>query len=93
MFREIPISAIAACFGMAAFTVAILSGLGAGQPADAILWRAILSILVCYPLGLIIACVGRAAVNDHMRAYHDEHPTPDLNAPLSPIEGAASSSA
>ena len=77
---------------MAAFTVAILSGLHAGQPADAILWRAILSIMICYPAGLVIGLVGRAAVTDHVQEYQAAHPAPDLNSPLNPLDRAQASS-
>lgn len=91
MFREIPISSIAACFGMAAFAIAIISGLGAGQPADAILWRAILCAAICYPVGIIVALVGSAAVNEEFRAHQERHPVPDLDAPLSTdLDGAPS---
>ena len=81
MFRQLPVSAIAACFGMAAFSVAIVSGLGAGQSADSILWNALLASFICYPLGITVGIVARHAVSEHVAEYCDAHPVPELDRP------------
>jgi hypothetical protein len=59
--------AIASCFALAAFAVAVLAGLAGGNSASSIMLRALLSMIACYPLGLLIGVVCRHVVEQHVR--------------------------
>ncbi|MCA9292182.1 MAG: hypothetical protein KDA20_00020 [Phycisphaerales bacterium] len=68
MQGHIPGNVIAACFGLSAFAVALISGLAAGRSAANILSAATLALIVCYALGFIIARVAGIAVRDAAEA-------------------------
>ncbi len=59
---------IAGCFAMAAFAVAILAGLAAGNAPSSILLRALIAMVVCYPVGLMIGLVCQRVVADHFQS-------------------------
>ncbi len=59
--------AVAGCFAMAAFTVAVVAGLAGGNPAISILVRALVAMIVCYPLGLLVGLVCRQVIQQHLR--------------------------
>ena len=48
-----------------AFTVAILAGLAAGNPAITILVRALIAMVLCYPMGLAVGLLCRRVVDEH----------------------------
>ena len=48
---------IAACFGLSAFAVAIISGIAVGNSIAHVLVRALISSSVCYPIGIIVGMV------------------------------------
>ncbi len=58
---------IAGCFALAAFAVAVLAGLAGGHGAAPILLRALVSMVVCYPVGIVIGMVVRRAIEDQRR--------------------------
>lgn len=64
MQSHLPGNVIAACFGLSAFAVALISGLAAGRGAANILSAATLALLTCYALGFVIARVAAIAVRD-----------------------------
>ena len=59
---------IAACVALAAFAVAVVAGLFSGNDAAAVLLRALLAMLVCYPVGMLIGIVCQRVIADHLRA-------------------------
>ncbi len=69
--KGVPATAVGASFALTAFAVAILAGLFAGNAADLILQRAILALLLCYPVGLFFGMVCRRIVEDHARSLAD----------------------
>jgi putative Mn2+ efflux pump MntP len=69
-------TSIASIFALAAFAIAIAAGLASGNPASAILLRAILAMLVCYPVGLAIGHVAQRLIHDHVEAHRQSHPPP-----------------
>ncbi|MEQ8844104.1 MAG: hypothetical protein RIB58_04545 [Phycisphaerales bacterium] len=87
VYRQLPVSSIAGCLGMAAFAVAIVSGLGAGQETDTILWRAFLSSIMCYIFGLIVGIVAQRAIDDALGQYRAARPAPEL----AELDGSAES--
>ena len=64
-----PSSAIAGCFALSAFAVAVVAGLAAQNPASSILVRALIAMIVCYPVGLIIGLICQRLMFDHIAAH------------------------
>ena len=58
--------AIAGCFALAAFSVAIIAGLASGNTSSSILTRALLAMFVCYPVGLLVGFVCRYVIEQHL---------------------------
>ena len=69
-------NAVAGCFGLAAFAVAVVAGLGGGNTATSILLRALIAMIVCYPIGLVIGMVCQHVVEQHVRQRAEEAPAP-----------------
>ncbi len=61
--------AIAGCFALAAFTVAVLAGLAGGNTASSILLRALVAMVACYPLGLVIGVVCQHVIEQHVKTH------------------------
>ena len=59
--------AVAGCFAMAAFTVAVVAGLAGGNTAISILGRALVAMIICYGLGLLVGLVCRQVIQQHVR--------------------------
>ena len=57
--RGIAGNTIAGSFALAAFAVAIVSGLASGNPASSVLGRAVMALVICYPLGLAVGIVAQ----------------------------------
>ncbi len=52
--------------GLAAFFIAVLSGLMVDNPADVILGRALVAMMVCCMLGSVLGAMGEKAVTQHL---------------------------
>ncbi len=63
--------AVAGCFALAAFTVAVVAGLAGGNTAISILGRALVAMIVCYPLGLLVGLVCRQVIEQDLRKPTD----------------------
>ncbi|MCH8344603.1 MAG: hypothetical protein IH983_11515 [Planctomycetes bacterium] len=59
---------LAGCFAMAAFAVAILAGLAGGNPPASILLKALIAMIVCYPVGLMIGLAAQRVISDQLEA-------------------------
>lgn len=59
---------IASCFALAAFAVALLTGLARENAAAQILQRGVLAMCACYPVGLIVGMVCDGVVRNHVAA-------------------------
>ena len=59
-------STIGGSFALAAFAVAIVAGLASGNPAASVLLRALIAMLICYPVGLAVGFVAQARVSGGM---------------------------
>ncbi len=75
-----PVKVIAACAALGGFSVAMLAGLAADNPADVILGRAVAALFVCYAVGALIGFVMDQAVSEGLREYKEEHSLPIENA-------------
>ncbi|MHC4415045.1 MAG: hypothetical protein ACYS0G_07165 [Planctomycetota bacterium] len=71
---------IAGCFALAAFAVAVLAGLAGGNPATSILGRALLAMIVCYPVGLMIGMVCQRVLEEHFKVNSSASAVPDQEA-------------
>ncbi len=63
------VKSVAACFGLAAFAVATVSGLAAGRTLQEILGGAIASLFVCFLIGMVIGVVGDRALREVVSRY------------------------
>jgi hypothetical protein len=77
---------ISAVTALGAFCVALLAGLGAGNPATTVITHALVAMMVCQVMGLaageILAWVRRLHLEEHAR----RNPVPDVR--LTPNAGA-----
>ena len=53
---------IGGSFALAAFAVAIVAGLASGNPAASVLLRALLAMLICYPVGMTVGLIAQRIV-------------------------------
>lgn len=86
--RQFPTRVLASCFSLAAFAIAIVSGLAADRSTGAILGTAILALFICQFLGLILGMIVEAALDENMERYRQQHPVPDLAASADQAEPA-----
>lgn len=83
-------SVIAGCFALSAFAVAVSAGLVSDNPAAQVLGRAIMCMLVCYPVGLVIGMVCVRVISAHVKAYRLANPIPG-EAKLAPTADESAS--
>ena len=76
-----PAKVIAACSGLAGFSIAILAGLAVNNPTDVILLRAVAALFICYVAGGIIGALMDRAVTDAVTDYKTERPLPSETQP------------
>jgi hypothetical protein len=73
---------IAACFALAAFCVAMVAGLGAGNPPLTILFNSIIAMVVCHLVGTAAGALLAYAARLHVEAQKGQ-------ASITGAEGAA----
>ncbi len=81
--------AVAGCFALAAFSVAVVAGLAGGNAPSSILVRALIAMIVCYPVGLVIGLVCQHVVEEHVKARSDASVVPERGVGASPAEQSA----
>ncbi len=74
--RTVPGYVIGACVALAAFVVAILAGLASGNSAASILLRALIAMLVCYPVGLLVGMACQRVIWEQLNAHRAANPVP-----------------
>jgi hypothetical protein len=88
----IPARVIATCFALAAFVAAILLGMSAGNVPETILTRAIVVMVVAWPIGRFCGAVAQWAIQSHIDSYKKAHPIPadssSAGAEISTVPGA-----
>lgn len=82
-----PARVIAGCFAMSAFSIAVISGIFAGNPATTVLSKALICLFGAYLLGLIAGEILAFAIRDHLRQYVAEHPIPNSDISLDDMVG------
>ena len=81
MSPGVPTKIIAAICGLSGFAVALIAGIAADNPADTVLTRAIVAMLVLHILGWIIGSVGERTVVEALAQYKKVNPIPEDNLP------------
>ncbi len=81
--------AVAGCFALAAFAVAVVAGLAGGNAPSAILVRALIAMIVCYPMGLVIGLVCQHVIEEHVKARSGANVVPEPGSGGSPAEQSA----
>ena len=67
---------VASCFSLAAFALALLSGMLSGNPAHSVIGNALFWLAACYLLGIVIARIANIAVSERLAEYRVERPIP-----------------
>ena len=68
---------VAGSFALAAFAVGIISGLASENPAAQVLSRALMAMLVCYPIGWVVGLICERVVNTQIESHVQANPAPD----------------
>lgn len=89
MNQSFPVRAIAGCLALAAFAIAIISGLAAGRSTDSIISSALVALIVGQVVGYIAGLVIARTLLENIRSYTA---TRGVSAPaeLSPAPGSTS---
>jgi hypothetical protein len=74
--KGISAKVIAACFTLAAFTVAVIAGLASDNPAAHVLVRAVVAMLICYPVGFVVGMTCERVINAHIESHEQANPAP-----------------
>lgn len=85
---ESPSKVLAAVLGLTAFSIAVVAGLLAGVPGQTVLARALVSMMVCYPVGLVLGLVAGRAISEYLDRYRQEHPVTDLRSVAAQYAGS-----
>lgn len=72
---------------MAALTV----GWAVDNTTQTVLWRGLITLVICFPIGLIIGTVAQRVVDDNIAAYKNKHPITDESD--TPVDDSDESSA
>ena len=75
---------IAAICGLSGFAIALIAGLAADNPADTVLSRAIVAMLVLHILGWIVGSIGERTVVESLNQYKKLNPIPEDKLPGNP---------
>ncbi|RMH19953.1 MAG: hypothetical protein D6698_05080 [Gammaproteobacteria bacterium] len=68
---------IASCFSLVCFAAAIVVGIHVGNTPQTVLLRAVLVMIICWPIGYLVGLVAQRAIMDQINRYKQEHPIPD----------------
>lgn len=74
MDHRLPVRVIGGCLGLAAFAIAIVSGLASNAEASDILVRALISLFACHFVGTLIAMAMNVAVSENVTQYERANP-------------------
>ncbi len=67
---------VSAAFALSGFTVALVSGLGAGNASSQVLFRALVALFACQFVGMIIGSMLDRVIDEHETNYRKAHPIP-----------------
>lgn len=69
-------SVVAGVFALAAFTVALLAGVFGGNEMMVVLMRAVIALVVCYPIGMMAGALLSRVIEDGLRDHAQANPIP-----------------
>jgi tetrahydromethanopterin S-methyltransferase subunit C len=69
-----PAKVVAGALGLTGFTVAIISGMAAGNDSSTVITAAIISMLACHVLGLCIGLAADRVLRTHVEEYRASRP-------------------
>jgi tetrahydromethanopterin S-methyltransferase subunit C len=76
--RGVAAPTIAGCFGLAAFAVAIVAGMLSGNHTGVVMVRAIIALLVCYPIGFGVGLIAQRIIDEQVESHKQANPAPDV---------------
>jgi hypothetical protein len=79
----IPAKVIATCFALVAFAAALAIGYAVENPTSTILYRAIVTMLLCWPVGYAVGAVAQRVNEKAIANYKDRHPMTAQESPSS----------
>ncbi len=83
--RGSPGHVLGGCFAMAAFAVAVVAGLARDNTPSAILLRAVIAMIVCYPVGMLVGMMCLRVLQEHVKppqeTVADDESTPGTTGP------------
>ena len=65
---------IATCFALVAFAAALIVGIAVGNPAGTVLWRALLTLALCWPIGYVVGSIAGHMNHTAIEAYKKQNP-------------------
>jgi len=72
---------VSATFALAAFCVASLTGVLVGNPADAVLVRAIAAMGVCWVVGSVVGSIAQGLIARELEAHRLRNPADEVVLP------------
>jgi len=69
-----PAKLVASSMALIAFAIAIMAGLSAGNPSAVVIWRALVSMIVVYFVGMLVGAIAERTLNEHLQEYRAMHP-------------------
>lgn len=87
MNQGFPVRAVAGCFALASFGVAVVSGLFADRSASAILGAALSALVVGQIVGTVAGLLVAKALEESLTSYRARNPMPGV-APTRGVEAA-----
>lgn len=80
----VPTKVIAGSFGLSGFAIALFAGLAAGNPAEVVLLRGVVSMIVCNVLGWVVGAVAERTLEDGIKSYQLLRPVPEARSGTRP---------
>ena len=71
-----PSNIIATSFSLIVFASAIAVGIAAKNPAETIMWRAMIAMMFCWPVGFAIGSLAQKTIERNIENYKLAHPVP-----------------
>ena len=83
------IKTISSLFALAAFGIAVVSGIAAKNSASTVLSNALICMVLCRVLGWFLGATAVKVATNEILAYHRNNPIPDMSTALSGGGGEA----
>jgi hypothetical protein len=87
----IPAKVIATCFALVAFAAALAIGYAVDNPTVTILYRALVTMLLCWPVGYAVGAVAQRVNEKAITDYKARHPMTVEEPPDSPSSSSSTS--